>query len=289
MNLLVLILGWLLTVIVVLGNGFVILLITRRPSLRTTAGGIFIFSLAVADFCLGLTFFPLRFVSNRHLILEYFVVILQLVFQYASLANLCVLVADRYFSVAFPLRYTHFFTQKGMCTGLIASWTIALLVAILHLIPYFTTVSHFTVMVIIHTVIFSITPAFILVFTTIHLMIVVRRLRQQTLLVTAQLSFNKMYCNVSVNKRFREFDYVKVIAVLVSVFGIFSLVDTVANVCFIAKIPQSTLEKMDYLVIILQLINSAVNPFVYAYHKKDIRVEVKRFFGQGPTANAVEV
>jgi len=98
-----------------------------------------------------------------------------------------------------------------------------------------------------------------------------------------------MYCNVSVNKRFREFDYVKVIAVLVSVFGIFSLVDTVANVCFIAKIPQSTLEKMDYLVIILQLINSAVNPFVYAYHKKDIRVEVKRFFGQGPTANAVEV
>jgi len=101
-------------------------------------------------------------------------------------------------------------------------------------------------------------------------------------MVTAQLSFNKMSSNVTVNKRYREFDYVKVIAVLVSVFGIFSLMDIVANICFMAEIPDSIVLKMNYVVIILHLINSAINPFVYAYLKKDIRKEIKRLLKNVP-------
>ena len=284
MSSLVSVLGWLLSVIAAFGNGFTILLVTRKPSLRSTAGGIFILSLAVADFCLGLTFFPLLYFGHK---LEgwndYFELFLQLLFPYASLANLCALVLDRYFSIVFPLRYTNFITHKRTSFVLVASWMFSVVVAVLNLI-HFLTSSDKRVFGSLHTVFFSVTPALILVVTTIHLILVVRRLRQQTMMVTAQLSFNNMSCNVTVNKRYREFDYVKVIAVLVTVFGIFSIVDIAANICDMADTPKSIVYEMNYVVIMLHLINSAINPFVYAYLKRDIRKETKRLLKNFATA-----
>ena len=51
------ILGWLLTVIIIIGNGLVIYLITTRRKLRTKTNW-FVLSLAVADFAFGLIYFP---------------------------------------------------------------------------------------------------------------------------------------------------------------------------------------------------------------------------------------
>ena len=288
MNLSLLILGSLLSAIVVLGNGFVTLLVSKRPSLRSTSGGIFILSLAVADFCLGLTYFPLNFVNSRHQGLNNFVLILQLLFSYASLANLCALVADRYISVVFPLKHTYLFTQKNIYATVTACWMTAILYALLGLIPFLTKVSHVLAFVlgVIYTVIFSILPTLILVVTTVHLMLVVRRLRKQTVMIVAQLSFNKMSCNTTVNRRYREFDYVKVLAVLVAFFSIFSLMDIVSNICYFSEITRCV---MDDAVTILHLINSAINPFVYALLKKDIWKEIKCFLGHGPVANTFEV
>ena len=289
MNLSVLIFGWLLSVVIVFGNGFTILLITRRPSLRSTAGGIFILSLAVADFCLGFTFFPLQFVGNRHEDWSnYLRVFFQLVFQYASLVNLCALVADRYFSIVFPLRYTNFITPKRTYTILFASWMVSVVVAVLGII-HLLTGAYEIALATAHTVLFTITPTLILVVTTIHLMTVVRKLRRQTLLVSAQLSFNKMSCNVSANRCYREFDYVKVIAVLMCFFGIFSFMDILSNICLLANISQCKGSKIDNAVMILQLTNSTINPFVYALLKKDFIKEAKCLLGHRPMANAAEI
>ena len=51
------ILGWPLTVIIIIGNGLVIYLITTRRKLRTKTNW-FVLSLAVADFAFGLICFP---------------------------------------------------------------------------------------------------------------------------------------------------------------------------------------------------------------------------------------
>jgi len=288
MNLSVLILGSLLSAIVVIGNGFVTLLVSKRPSLRSTSGGIFILSLAVADFCVGLTNFPLTFVHSRHQGLNNFVLGLQLLFPYASLANLCALVADRYVSIVFPLKHDYLFTQKSIYASVTACWMTAVLYVLLSLIPLFPKVSQLSVVVLIaiYMVIFSILPTLILVVTTVHLMLVVRRLRKQTVMIVAQLSFNKMSCNTTVNRRYREFDYVKVLSVLVVFFSIFSLMDIVSSICYLSTITRCV---MNDATMILQLINSAINPFVYALLKKDIWKEIKCLLGHGPVANTFEV
>ena len=54
------ILSWLLTVIVIIGNGLVIYLITTRRKLRTKTNW-FVLSLAVADFGVGAIYFPSTF------------------------------------------------------------------------------------------------------------------------------------------------------------------------------------------------------------------------------------
>ena len=55
--------GWLLVALTVLGNGLVIYLIITKPRLHTKAN-CFILSLAVADLCSGLAYFPPLFGAN---------------------------------------------------------------------------------------------------------------------------------------------------------------------------------------------------------------------------------
>ena len=51
------ILGWVLSFLTILGNGFTIFLVYSRGNLRTKTNA-FIVSLAVADFCVGLGVIP---------------------------------------------------------------------------------------------------------------------------------------------------------------------------------------------------------------------------------------
>ena len=54
------VLGWFLTTVAVVGNGFVIYLITTKRRLHTTTNW-FILSLSVADFCFGSSYLPSLF------------------------------------------------------------------------------------------------------------------------------------------------------------------------------------------------------------------------------------
>ena len=98
------ILGWLLTVIIIIGNGLVIYLITTRRKLRTKTNW-FVLSLAVADFGVGATYFPRLSVcriddescANNFVVIVYSIGIF---FMYASVMNLCVLTLDRYLAIS---------------------------------------------------------------------------------------------------------------------------------------------------------------------------------------------
>ena len=95
------ILGWSLSALTISGNGFIIFLVCSKRQLRTKTNA-FIVSLAVADFCVGMTAVPSLFFChmgagcNSEGTVIY---IARNLFAYASVLNLCSLVLDRYIAV----------------------------------------------------------------------------------------------------------------------------------------------------------------------------------------------
>ena len=104
------ILGWSLSILTIIGNGFIIALVCSRRRLQTKTNA-FVVSLAVADFCVGLSAVPPLFICektsgcNPEAPLANRVDYLRWLFGYASVTNLCCLVMDRYIAVVKPLKY----------------------------------------------------------------------------------------------------------------------------------------------------------------------------------------
>ncbi|CAH3038297.1 unnamed protein product [Porites lobata] len=94
------ILGWILSILTVAGNGFTVLLVRGQPRLRTKTKALIV-SLAVADFCVGafvvpsLFFCDIRGGCNWPQPYASWVDFIRWLFAYASIMNLSSLVLDR--------------------------------------------------------------------------------------------------------------------------------------------------------------------------------------------------
>ena len=124
------ILGWILSILTIAGNGFTVLLVIsqRRPRTKTNA---LIVSLAVAGFlCWALvvpSLFFCRHDSRRYASLADFI---RWLFPYGSIINLGSLVLDRYMAVVKPLKYVNFMPVRRITQLTLISWFIPLCLAI---------------------------------------------------------------------------------------------------------------------------------------------------------------
>ena len=97
------ILGWILSILTIAGNGFTVLLVGIQRRLRTKTNALIV-SLAVADFCVGvfavpsLFFCEIRGGCNWPQPYASWVEFTRWLFACASIMNLCSLVLDRYTS-----------------------------------------------------------------------------------------------------------------------------------------------------------------------------------------------
>ena len=88
------ILGWILSILTIAGNGFTVLLVSSRLRLRTKTNALIV-SLAVADFCVGafavpsLFFCEIRSGCNWPRPYASWMDFLRWLFAYASIMNLC--------------------------------------------------------------------------------------------------------------------------------------------------------------------------------------------------------
>ena len=109
------ILGCVLSFLAVTGNGFIIFLVYSRRNLRTKTNA-FIVSLAVADFCVGLSVVPSSFACDVTNTCDWPKVfpswddVVRWLFSYLSVLNLCSLVLDRYIAIVKPFKYITFMT-----------------------------------------------------------------------------------------------------------------------------------------------------------------------------------
>ena len=117
-----------LSILTMVGNGFVIFLVCRRRQLRTKTNT-FIVSLAVADFCVGLiaVLSPCNSPNIEGLLVLY----IRKFIVYASGSNLLSLVLERYIAVVKPLKYLTFVTRRRVTQMVVISWVIPLVVIVI--------------------------------------------------------------------------------------------------------------------------------------------------------------
>ena len=279
------ILGWLLTVFIIIGNGLVIYLITTRRKLRTKTNW-FILSLAVADFYFGATFFPRRSLCsiydetcvNNVIIIVYCI---STFFMFASVMNLCMLTLDRYLAIVKPMRYVTFMTIKRVALLISAAWSVAFVgVLVPYLALFFaTSAKHRDIMfkqlfVFLSSLIICV--CVFLLFATTRMFLIARRHARQNAALVTQLNFNHRIQHGRLFKP-QEAAATKMVGVVVSVFLSCYLLDMYDTVCKLTE-SYTQNETLDMVFVLLTLLNSAVNPVAYALFKREIRKELKRLF-----------
>ena len=273
----VLVLSFLVTLLIVAGNGLVIYLISAKKNLRTTTNW-FVLSLALADFGVGAVYSP-RLIfcqlsqscdQQPALLISFFV---GLFFGYASVTNLCALTLDRYLAIVKPMEYALFMTKKRMVFLMVGAWAIALLLLLpASVANLMTTYSKF---IWTGMAVFFFFLSVTLSFVTARIFVVVRKITRQNAQVVAQLSFNHALHHKVATSHRRESTSAKMIGTVVAIFVVCYMTDVVDTIMMIWSSP---LPRPAFFIILTfqRLINSAVNPVAYAFFKKEIKKEMKR-------------
>lgn len=116
------IIGWLPSTLAVFGNALVIFLIAAKRRLHSLPN-MFVLSLAVSDFSVGLLFFPTLFFSKKMALckteIPHLVAILAI---FTSVWNLCAMTVDRYIAIIQPLRYRTLMTHRRAALLTVFAW-----------------------------------------------------------------------------------------------------------------------------------------------------------------------
>ena len=269
---------WITSAIAIVGNATVIYIVLTRKTLRTTAN-IFISSLATSDLGVGFcviptSYFSEHFLSNESALegLDY----LYSIFFTASVVNLCMMTIDRYIAIAFPYKYLELMSRRRVTFLISFSWLVAIVTNLIPLLwikrdqeevdkansVFYPTSSIFFVL-------FS---YIILIPATLHVYLITKRHYHRINAVNLQLKFNHGQFQIS----FRAIDIssskLLMIAAIVFIF------------CYSAQLIQEICDLRDKcwpfsdFTVFLLILNSAINPFLYSLHKRDIKRELKSIF-----------
>ena len=277
------ILGWILSILTMAGNGFTVLLVGSRRRLRTKTNA-FIFSLAVADFCVGAFVVPSLFVChfrggcNWPQTYAPWVEFIRWLFQYASIMNLCSLVLDRYMAIVKPLKYVTFMTARRVTQLIFFSWVIPLGFAICSFfMSLYLTFSIYAIVLIVHFAILEIFSICMLSFCFISMLTVVYKQTRSSAILAKQLRFNHR------GLIFNAYDKSAVVMLAVVVGFALACFATYLRCSFlqIKVLGNHTTQlhlscKSDFAYKIPMIVlNSAINPLAYAFFKRDIKRALK--------------
>lgn len=274
------ILGYFLSVLTITGNGFIIFLVCSKRRLRTKTNA-FVVSLAVADFCVGMTAVPSLFfsklgVKETHPDDEFSADgkdFTRWLFMDASVTNMCTLVLDRYMAVVKPLEYLTFMKRRRVNEFIFLSWAIPVgfitvescLILILK-IPVISVIFVWLVMIF-----FEFLPSFMLIFCFASMLSVLCKHDRAARLLAKQLSFNDHAL-----RKPQEKTAVNIMAIVIGVFLVCYAVHLRCGFHIVFNNHNDKLCDHDHVQVLLVVLNSAVNPLAYALFKRDIKKELKR-------------
>ena len=266
------VLGWFLSILTMVVNGFVIFLVCSKRHLRTKTNA-FVVSLAVADFGVGMIAVPLRFFCSLTTectppLREGFIVMfVRLFIYYASGTNLVSLVPEGYVAIVKPLKYLTFMKRRRVIQMVLTSWGIPFLFSLTIVSIRPSGIDLARTMLGYLGLLFEIILCVILIFFLASMFFVIY---SRDRILAKQLRFNHMVARAKTQNKASAVKWVALITcVFLSCYGIMmrcSLLFLTGHKCgndFHYKIP-------------LQVINSGINPIAYAFFKRDIKQECKR-------------
>ena len=268
------VLGWFLSILTVVLNGFVIFLVCRKRQLRTETNT-FIVSLAVADFGVGMIAVPSLFFCSLPTectprFKEGLIVMFVRVFtSYASGTNLVSLVLERYIAVVRPLKYLTFMKRRRVIQMVLTSWGIPSLFILILSSIRLSAIDHTSTILGYLFLLFEIILCIILIFFLASMFLIVYNLNSRDRNLAKQLRFNQLVARAKTQNKACAVKWVALITcVFLSCYGIMmrcSLLFSTGQSCndFYFKIP-------------LRVINSGINPIAYAFFKRDIQQECGR-------------
>ena len=266
------------------GNSWVIFIIARRRRLQTTANW-FILSLAAADLGVTCVFAPYT-ICNVILdtCRERVVRVFAFSFVNVSAIGLIAMVAERYVAIVHSLKYVRVFTTTRRTFLIIgACWGFPFLLTVLKHALRLAERRHSVVKThifdIIYIFLFVVVPTVLLLTAHFHILLIARKLSLQMRALMKQVRFNitanslkiKEIGNVGVKA-----STVRLVSVLVVIFTacygirLYVLLCRNFKICFVSKHTR-------VIYRLLLLVNSTMNPLVYAFLKEDIKRESKAF------------
>ncbi|XP_078366087.1 adenosine receptor A2b-like [Oculina patagonica] len=280
------ILGWLLTIVTTAGNGFVFFVIATNRRLHSSAN-CFVLSLALADFGVGIAVFPSSYFCNYSMACNSRVYMAFFwFFLHSSVTNLCVLTWDRYNCIVHPLRYNTSMTDRRPGVVILIAWLIAFAISLSLLVGMYATTSNTALKVLRLTGVsaFDIISCVLLFYAVVRILVVARaQLHQETameLQVQCNRSSNLSIGNETSNSRrytFKHNTFRFIIAIVVLFLGCYAVVNSVV-LCMAFSCQVS--DNAGQIVTCLLVLNSAVNPLVYAFLKSDIKMEISKLFSR---------
>ena len=275
------ILGWFLSFLTIIGNGFTIFLVCSRRNLRTKTNA-FIVSLAVADFCVGLSVIPSLFLCDftntchwpQHWLS--WVNFVRWLFSYTSVVNLCVLVLDRFIAIVHPLKYITLMTRRRIIQVIFFSWVLPASYNVLTFILFMFYFKTIPVPFIWLTIILEFIPCVVLILCFVTMIFHVCRHDQSARTLAKQLRFNHQVSFKTHHEKSAVIMMGLVIGVFLVCYGMYLRCSFL--ILFQTTITSSPCNDENYKIPVLVL-NSAINPLAYAFFKRDIKKEFKRLVG----------
>ena len=268
------ILGWSLSILTITGNGSIIFLVCSKRQLRTKTNA-FVVSLAVADFCVGITAVPSRFVcemvnSCNDLSIWRIAWIARNLFAYASVMNLCSLVLDRYIAVVKPLKYLTFMSRHRIIQMVSLSWVIpATVITASALNQFVFKIQILLSMLFFLLMIFEFLASVMLIYCFVSMLHVVCKHNRAARSLAKQLRFNHQ-----VLFKTQEKSAVVMMGIVISLFVLCYGIYLRCSFLFIFSNYKPCADE-EFKIPVLVL-NSAVNPLAYSFFKRDINKEIKR-------------
>jgi len=281
--------GWILSIITAAGNGFVIILVAKNRHLQSSANK-FVLSLAVADFGVGIAVFPSSYFCNYSTACDLIFLNVQKAFfwffLHSSVTNLCSLTLDRYIAIVHPFKYNNSMTKRRPGIVILIAWLIPFAISLSLLVGLNATTSYtaHSILQLTGVSAFDIISCVLLFYTVVRILVVARaqsHKQAEENAIELQVQFNHSSTDDATSRRRRKKHKTAffIIAIVAFFLGCYVVVNYL-TFCMTFSC-HSVPDKAGLILSLFLILNSSVNPLVYAFLKKDIKLEIKKLICGG--------